>query len=58
MCQDMRADVARCTGIPTCVGIGPTKTLAKVGNAVAKKNPTFGGVGSIGSFVFGASRCC
>ena len=44
MCQDMRADVARCTGIPTCVGIGPTKTLAKVGNAVAKKNPTFGGV--------------
>ena len=48
MCQDMRADVARWTGIPTCVGIGPTKTLAKVGNAVAKKNPTFGGVCDLG----------
>ncbi len=42
--QDMRATVLRWTGIPTCVGIGPTKTLAKVANAVAKKNPTFGGV--------------
>ena len=42
--QDMRATVRRWTGIPTCVGIGPTKTLAKVANAVAKKNPTFGGV--------------
>ncbi len=44
MGQDMRATVARWTGIPTCVGIGPTKTLAKLANAVAKKNPTFGGV--------------
>lgn len=42
--QDMRATVRRWTGIPTCVGIGPTKTLAKVANAVAKKNPTFGSV--------------
>ncbi len=44
LCQDLRATVARCTGIPTCVGIGPTKTLAKAGNAAAKKNPAFGGV--------------
>ncbi len=44
MCQDMRATVVRWTGIPNCVGIGPTKTLAKLANAVAKKNPTFGGV--------------
>src|SRR5690349_10973960 len=42
--QEMRATVRRWTGIPTCVGIGPTKTLAKLANAVAKKNPTFGGV--------------
>ena len=40
----MRGTVRQWTGIPTCVGIGPTKTLAKVANAVAKKNPTFGGV--------------
>ncbi len=42
--QEMRSAVKRWTGIPTCVGIGPTKTLAKLANAVAKKNPTFGGV--------------
>lgn len=42
--QEMRDQVKRCTGIPTCVGIGPTKTLAKLANAVAKKNPAFGGV--------------
>lgn len=42
--QDMRTTVARWTGIPTCVGIGPTKTLAKLANAVAKKQPAFRGV--------------
>jgi DNA polymerase V len=42
--QDLRATVRRWTGIPTCVGLGPTKTLAKLANAVAKKNPAFGGV--------------
>lgn len=42
--QDMRSAVKRWTGIPTCVGIGPTKTLAKLANATAKKNPVFGGV--------------
>lgn len=31
------ADVARCTGIPVSVGIGLTKTLAKVANRIAKK---------------------
>src|SRR5919205_1184095 len=42
--QDMRSTVKRWTGIPTCVGVGPTKTLAKLGNAIAKKNPVFAGV--------------
>ncbi len=32
------------TGIPTCVGIGPTKTLAKLANQVAKKVTELGGV--------------
>ncbi|MCJ2046387.1 Y-family DNA polymerase [Methylobacterium sp. J-078] len=41
---DMRATVRAWTGIPTCVGIGPTKTLAKLANHVAKKNPDLGGV--------------
>jgi len=32
----MRARVLQWTGLPTCVGIGPTKTLAKLANHVAK----------------------
>lgn len=43
-CQALRQRVEQWTTIPTCVGIGPTKTLAKLGNAAAKKNPIFGGV--------------
>jgi DNA polymerase V len=40
----MRRAVRIETGIPTCVGIGPTKTLAKLANFAAKKNPIFAGV--------------
>ena len=32
----IRAEVRRVAKIPTCVGIGPTKTIAKLANAVAK----------------------
>ena len=31
-------------GVPTCVGIAPTKTLAKVANFIAKKRPQYVGV--------------
>lgn len=40
----MRERVGRWTGIPVCVGIGPTKTLAKLANHVAKKHPRSKGV--------------
>lgn len=40
----IRAEVLRQTGIPTGVGIAPTKTLAKVANRLAKKHPGHGGV--------------
>ncbi|HEX8659552.1 MAG TPA: Y-family DNA polymerase [Hymenobacter sp.] len=40
----VRATVKSYTGIPTCVGIAPTKTLAKLANRVAKKHPDLGGV--------------
>jgi DNA polymerase V len=33
----MRAEVLRATGIPVCVGLGSTKTLAKLANHCAKK---------------------
>ncbi|MEI7532508.1 MAG: Y-family DNA polymerase [Betaproteobacteria bacterium] len=35
--------VQRDLGLPTCVGIGPSKTLAKLANHIAKKNKQFGG---------------
>jgi DNA polymerase V len=40
----VRANVKARTGIPTCLGIAPTKTLAKLANRVAKKSPELGGV--------------
>ena len=43
----MAAQVRQWTTIPTCVGIGPTKTLVKLGNAAAKKNPLFDSVADL-----------
>lgn len=42
--QAIRSRVRQWVGIPTCVGIGATKTLAKLANHVAKKRPEFNGV--------------
>jgi nucleotidyltransferase/DNA polymerase involved in DNA repair len=43
----MRDQVRLWTTIPTCVGIAETKTLAKLANAAAKKDPRFGGVADL-----------
>lgn len=40
----LRDTVRRHTGIPVCVGFGPTKVLAKLGNQLAKKKPQHAGV--------------
>ncbi|WP_051094446.1 Y-family DNA polymerase [Bordetella sp. FB-8] len=40
----IRARVLQWVGIPTCVGIGSTKTLAKLANHLAKKMPHLAGV--------------
>lgn len=40
----LRATVRAWTGIPVCVGIAPTKTLAKVANKLAKREPRLRGV--------------
>jgi DNA polymerase V len=40
----MRKTIKTWTGIPVCVGIGPTKTLAKLANHVAKRHPRSKGV--------------
>lgn len=42
--QHMRQRVYKWTGLPVCVGIGATKTLAKLANHCAKKRPVFNGV--------------
>ena len=44
MGQDIRAKVAQWTSLPVCVGIGQSKTLAKLANHVAKKFPLFDSV--------------
>jgi DNA polymerase V len=40
----VRIGVKERTGIPTCVGVAPTKTLAKLANRIAKKDAGLGGV--------------
>ena len=42
--QRIRSQVLQWTGLPVCVGIGPTKTLAKLANHFAKKRSHFAGV--------------
>ena len=37
MARQARAQILQWVGIPCCVGIGPTKTLAKLANKLAKK---------------------
>lgn len=42
--SQIRRRIRKWTGLPVCVGIGSTKTLAKLANHIAKKNPEFQGV--------------
>jgi DNA polymerase V len=43
-CAAVRSDVRRIAKIPTCVGIGPTKTIAKLANKIAKHDRAGPGV--------------
>ncbi len=42
--QAIRTMILRKTKIPTCIGIGETKTKAKMANRIAKDHPEFAGV--------------
>ena len=44
MGHTIRHRIRQWTGLPVCVGIGETKTLAKFANHIAKKNNEFNGV--------------
>jgi DNA polymerase V len=39
--QTIRGTIKQCVGIPVCVGIAPSKTLAKLANHVAKKQKQY-----------------
>jgi len=43
-CRRLRDDVRRLAKIPTCVGIGPTKTIAKLANRIAKDDFALRGI--------------
>ena len=45
--RKIRETIIRSTGIPVSIGIGPTKTLAKAANLVAKADPAHKGVFSM-----------
>ncbi|MBF0284102.1 MAG: Y-family DNA polymerase [Magnetococcales bacterium] len=42
--REIREAVRRWTGLPVCVGVAATKTLAKLANHAAKKDPAWEGV--------------
>ena len=42
--RELRRKILAWVGIPVSIGIAPTKTLAKIANRFAKKNPGHGGV--------------
>jgi DNA polymerase V len=42
--HSLKATIHRYTGIPVSIGFGPTKTLAKIANRLAKKDPAAQGV--------------
>ena len=45
--RSLRATILKCTGIPVSIGIGTTKTLAKIANHIAKDDETLDGVYSL-----------
>lgn len=45
--REVRAQIKQWIGLPVCVGIGSTKTRAKLANRIAKKSPSLNGVFNI-----------
>lgn len=43
-CAELKKTIRQWTGIPVSIGIGPSKTLAKLANRIAKKNADSDGV--------------
>ena len=43
-CKHIRQTIKKWVGIPVSIGVGPTKTLSKIANHLAKKQPDYKGV--------------
>ena len=52
--QQLRQTVLQSTGLPVCVGIAGSKTLAKLANHLAKQNPALEGVCNFNSMTMAA----
>jgi len=46
-CREAQRRIRQWTGIPVSVGVGPTRTLAKIATHVAKRHAAYGGVFSL-----------
>jgi DNA polymerase V len=44
LCHRLRERVRQIAKIPTCIGIGPSKTIAKLANGIAKDQPEMQGI--------------
>jgi DNA polymerase V len=42
--REIKSTILKWTGLPVCVGLGSSKTLAKLSNHCAKKRPEFSSV--------------
>ncbi len=42
--REIKSTLLKCTGLPVCVGLASSKTLAKLSNHCAKKRPEYSGV--------------
>ncbi|PLX41214.1 MAG: DNA polymerase V subunit UmuC [Deltaproteobacteria bacterium] len=51
--RTIKERVKRDIGLPVCVGIGASKTLSKLANHIAKKNPALGGVMNLNALAEG-----
>ena len=52
--QRIRSTINRLVGLPVCVGVGASKTLAKLANHIAKKCSVFDGVCNLNEITQGA----
>lgn len=56
-CHKIKDTIYQYTGIPISIGIGDTKTQAKLANRIAKNNPTLNGVAIFDKSIYSTKQC-